>query len=131
MADTLHLEIVTAGGAAVVPAPPVGTVKALATSAMFRFMPASAASVIFCTSSAWMVALSAVPFCSSQNSTAFNSLMRLSSSSTLTVGATQLCSPGAAPPAPRALADSFCKKSNPGMNLPKSNALASLMAAPF
>lgn len=37
----------------------------------------------------------------------------------------------APPPAPRALADSFCKKSNPGMNLPKSNALASLMAAPF
>ena len=40
----------------------VGKVKALATSAMLRFMPASADSVIFCTSSAWIVAFSAVAF---------------------------------------------------------------------
>ena len=74
-----------------------------------------------------MVALSAVLFCSSQNSTAFSSAMRLSSSSTLTVGATQLCSADTGPAGPLALVARFCRKSKPGMNLPKSKAGESLM----
>ena len=48
-------------------------VKALAKSAMFTFMLCSVVKVIFCTSIAWMVALSAVVFCSSQNSTDLSS----------------------------------------------------------
>ncbi len=99
------------------------SLKALATSPMLKFMPLSVASVIFCTSSAWMVALSAVAFWSSQNCTALSSSMRLSSSSTLRVGATQLPRLGncgifcAALPA--AWVARFCKKSKPGTNLPK------------
>ncbi len=99
------------------------SLKALATSPILKFMPLSVASVIFCTSSAWIVAFNAVAFWSSQNCTALSSSMRLSSSSTLSVGATQLPRLGncgifcAALPA--AWVARFCKKSKPGTNLPK------------
>ena len=49
------------------------TVNALAKSAMLTFMLCKVVRVIFCTSIAWMVALSAVVFCSNQNNTDFNS----------------------------------------------------------
>ena len=102
---------------------PILSLKALATSPMLKFMPLSVASVIFCTSSAWMVALSAAAFWSSQNWTAFNSCTRFSSSSTLSVGAIQLARLGncgmACAVLPACLVR-FCKKSKPGTNLPKS-----------
>ena len=102
------------------PAP--GNEKFLASSLMLTFMPCRVDSVIRCTSSAWMVAASARPFCSSQNCTAFSSAMRLSTSSTLTVGATHWGTRPrgfAAVPAPCA---SPCRNSKPGMNFPKPNA---------
>ena len=109
-------------------------VNALAKSAMLTFMLCKVVKVIFCTSIAWMVALSAVVFCSNQNSTDFNSWMRLSMSSMLRVGATQLAMPGmpaaAAGCAAEAVLDRFCKKSKPGTNWPKPKAEGSLMADP-
>jgi len=62
--------------------------KAWARSGGLKFMPLSVARVSFCTSSAWMVALSAVAFWSSQNCTALSSSMRLSSAFGSSVGAT-------------------------------------------
>ena len=97
---------------------------------MFTFMLCSVDKVIFCTSIAWMVALSAVAFWSSQNCTALSSWMRLSISSMLSVGATQLAMPGTAPAVVvdcEAVLDRFCKKSKPGTNLPKPKADVSLM----
>ena len=70
-----------------------------------------------------MVALSAVAFWSNQNCTDFNSLMRLSSSPTFSVGATQLPKLGScgifSAALPAACVAKFCKKSKPGTNLPK------------
>ena len=99
---------------------------AWANSCKLTFMPLRVESVIFCTCSACTVAARALPFWSSQNCTAFNSSMRLSISSTLTVGATQLENGGSAAP----LLDwlNCWKKSYPGMNWPKPKACASLMA---
>ena len=94
---------------------------------MLKFIPFKVASVIFCNSSAWMVALSAFKFWSSQKWTAFSSLMRLSSSSTLRVGATQLDSVGRADCDWLAPLDRFCRKSKPGTNLPKPKFCWSLM----
>ena len=111
------------------------SLKALATSPMLKFMPFRVASVIFCTSCAWMVALSATAFWSSQNCTALSSSMRFSRSSTLSVGATQLDmlgSWGILPVAPfTALLARFCRKSKPGTNLPKPKFALSLMSAPY
>src|SRR3990167_217017 len=71
-----------------------------------------------------MVALSAVAFWSSQNCTVLSSWIRLSSSSTLSVGASQpprLGSCGALfVVLPAACFVRFCRKSKPGTNLPKS-----------
>jgi len=105
------------------------SLKALATSPMLKFMPLSVASVIFCTSSAWMVAASAREFCSSQNCTALSSSTRLSSSSTLMVGATQLESWGNCGMPPAAPLAKPCRKSKPGTNLPKPKGVESLMVA--
>ena len=93
-------------------------------------MPLSVASVIFCTSSAWIVALSAWAFWSSQNCTALSSAMRFSNSSTLSVGATQLVNCGkAARPGIWLVAPftaepaRFCRKSNPGTKRAKPKPL--------
>ena len=88
---------------------------------MVKFMPFKVAMVIFCTSSAWMVALRAREFCSSQNCTCLSSSMRFSRSSTFRLGTSHCDRLGMAaalapPPAPLAR---FCKKSKPGTNLPK------------
>ncbi|EWS63291.1 hypothetical protein Y695_03476 [Hydrogenophaga sp. T4] len=109
--------------------------SALATSPRLKFMFFSVARVIFCTSSAWMVAASALLFWSSQKCTALSSSMRFSRSSTLKVGATQLprlgiCGmllprPCATPPA--ACPARFCRNSKPGTNLPKPLPDVSLM----
>src|SRR6218665_1650426 len=104
--------------------------KALATSPRLKFMPLSVARVIFCTSSACMVAASAREFCSSQNCTALSSCMRLSSSCTSIVGATQLESLGNCAMLLEAPLARLCRKSKPGTNLPKSKGGVSLMAAP-
>ena len=85
---------------------------------------------------AGLVALSAVPFCSSQKSTVLSSLMRWSSSSTLSVGATQLPSEGICGSAAEELPGWVrpLRNSKPGTHLPKSpNAavwFASLMRPP-
>src|SRR3990167_5577239 len=106
------------------------SLKALATSPMLKFMPFRVARVIFCTSSAWMVAASAREFCSSQNCTALSSSMRFSSSSTLMVGATQLDRLGNCGMLLEAPLARLCRKSKPGTNLPKPVLDVSLMAAP-
>jgi len=115
-----------AASAAALAAPAKG--KPWARSARFTFMPCKVDSVMRCTCKAWTVALRARLFCSSQNCTALSSSMRLSISSTLTVGATQWANGGTAdvpwPALPR-----FCKKSKPGMNLPKPKAEVSLIAS--
>ena len=78
-----------------------------------------------------MVALSAWPFCSSQYWTVLSSWMRLSTSSTESVGATQfdrLGRPGTAPPPGFAPPARFFKKSKPGTNWLKAKGdVASLM----
>ena len=63
-------------------------VNASRRSPICTFMVCSVVKVIFCTSSAWIVAPSIRAFCSSQNCTVFSSWMRLSSSSGFSVGAT-------------------------------------------
>ena len=82
-----------------------------------------------------MVALSAWPFCSSQYCTALSSWIRFSTSSTLSVGATQLDKlgiPGTAPAPPDAAGlVRFLRKSKPGTNWLKSKAwVVSLMVSP-
>src|SRR5256885_447373 len=116
--------------AAAVAAAAAGNWKACASSPMLTFMPCRVDSVMRCTSRAWMVAASALPFWSSQNCTALSSVMRLSTSSMLTVAATH----SGRRPRGRAVADPAlwarpCRKSKPGMNLPKPKEDASLMAA--
>ena len=107
---------------------PAAAPKLAARSPIATFISCSVASVIFCTSSACTVAARARAFCSSQNCTALRSWMRLSSSSTLTVGATQPDSPGMVGiPAAAPLAR-FCRKSNPGTKRPKPKGVLSLMA---
>ena len=65
---------------------------------MGRFMVCSVASVMRCTSSAWMVVPSSRAFCSSQNCTVRNSPMRFSSSFGSSVGATHCPMAGNAAP---------------------------------
>ena len=92
---------------------------------MVKFIPLRVCMVIFCTSSAWMVALSAREFCSSQNCTCLSSSMRFSRSSTFRLGTSHCERLGTAelllvPPKPLlALLARFCRKSKPGTNLPK------------
>ena len=91
-----------------------------AMSFMLTFMSLSVVSVIFCTSSAWIVALSAVVFCSSQNCTVRSSWMRRSTSSGSTVGATHCAGEGI-----MLRGCVIClRKSNPGTNLLKSKPTA-------
>jgi hypothetical protein len=97
-----------------------------ARSDMLMFMPRKVASVIFCTSRAWMVALTALVFWSSQKCTVFNSWMRLSSSSGSSVGAIHVEAEGN--PAGEPVLESFLRKSKPGTNFEKSNEEASDMA---
>ncbi len=89
---------------------------------MLTFMALKVLSVIFCTSSAWMVALNAREFCSNQNCTAFNSSIRFWMSSTFRVGATQPAAPVEGLAFLLAAWVRFCKKSNPGTSFPKSKA---------
>ena len=92
---------------------------------MVKFMPLRVCMVIFCTSSAWMVALSAREFCSSQNCTCLSSSMRFSRSSTFRLGTSHCERLGTAelllvlPKPLLALLARFCRKSKPGTNLPK------------
>ena len=106
------------------------SLSALAISPKLKFMPLRVASVIFCTSSAWMVAPSAREFCSSQKCTALSSSIRFSSSSTLRVGATQLLRLGIWGMLVDAPLARFCRKSKPGTNLPKPDVSGLLIGAP-
>ena len=88
--------------------------KASRRSVIGRFIVFSVASVMRCTSSAWMVVPSRRAFCSSQNCTVFNSWMRFSISSGSKVGAIHWpkpCTPGRLAPAPFIR---FCRNSKPG-----------------
>jgi hypothetical protein len=85
-------------------------------SVICTFIVFNVDSVMRWTSSAWMVVLSILAFCSSQNCTVFSSSMRFCSSSGFNVGATHWPMLGNAEPA---FFTRPCRKSNPGTSLAK------------